>query len=277
MKRKIILIDENKCNGCGNCVNGCPEGALKMVDGKAKLSNEFYCDGLGACIGTCPVGAITIEEREAQKYEETAVIANIAKQGKDAVNSHLLHLKEHGEVEYLRQAKEWLDKNGIKYELPSASNVACNCPGMKMMDFTQEKNPQEDIGRQLPQLRQWPVQMHLVSPAAPYFNNADLLIAADCVPFAYPNFHSDLLKGKTLIILCPKLDDSHEAYVEKLAELIKNNNIKSITVAIMEVPCCYGTVMIAEEAIKRSGKDLKINRSTITIKGDIKNSALVLK
>jgi len=277
MKRKIIMIDENKCNGCGSCVNGCPEGALKMVDGKAKLSNEFYCDGLGACIGTCPVGAITIEEREAPKYDEIGVVSNIAKQGEEAVNAHLLHLKEHGEVEYLRQAKEWLDKNGIKYDLPSASNVACNCPGMKMMDFTQEKSSHEGTGKQAPQLRQWPVQMHLVSPAAPYFKNADLLIAADCVPFAYPNFHSDLLKGKALIILCPKLDDSHEAYVEKLSEIIKENNIRSVTVAIMEVPCCYGTVMIAEEAIKRSGKDLKINKITVTIKGDIKTGPFTLK
>lgn len=270
MKRKIILIDEDKCNGCGLCTQGCPEGALEMVDGKAKLTKEFYCDGLGACIGTCPVGAITIEEREAPKYDEIATVQNIAKHGKDAVNEHLAHLKEHGEVEYLKQAKEWLDKNKIGYELASPSNVACNCPGMKMMDFTQEKSSPEETGRQTPQLRQWPVQMHLVSPAAPYFNNADLLIAADCVPFAYPNFHGDLLKGKALIILCPKLDDSHEAYVEKLAEIIKGNNIKSVTVAIMEVPCCYGTVMIAEEAIKRSGRDLKIDKQVVSIKGERK-------
>lgn len=272
MKRKIILIDEDKCNGCALCAKGCPEGALEMVDGKAKLTKDFYCDGLGACIGTCPQGAITIEEREAPAYDETAVIANIAKQGKDEIEKHLEHLKEHGEVVYFKQATEWLDKNKIKYEFKKespASEIACNCPGMKMADFSPEPAEEKTSGRQAPQLRQWPVQLHLVPVSAPYLKNADLLIAADCVPFAYPNFHGDFLKGKTLLILCPKLDDSHDAYIEKLADIFKNNNIKSITIARMEVPCCYGINMIVEEALKRSWKDVTIKNLVITIKGEL--------
>lgn len=271
MKRKIILIDEDKCNGCGLCTRGCPEGALEMVDGKARLTKEFYCDGLGACIGTCPQGAITIEEREAPPYDETAVIANIAKQGKEEIEKHLHHLKEHGEVLYYKEAAEWLDKNGIEYEKETpASEIACNCPGMKMTDFVEEHESEEESGRQSPQLRQWPVQLHLVSPAAPYFKNADLLIAADCAPFAYPNFHGDFLKGKALVIFCPKLDDSHDAYIEKLAEIFRHNNIRSITIARMEVPCCYGINMIVEEALKKAKKKVPINDILIGIGGILK-------
>ena len=273
MKRKIILIDEDKCNGCGLCINGCPEGALELVDGKARLTKEFYCDGLGACIGTCPQGAITIEEREAPAYDETAVIANIARQGRDEVEKHLHHLKEHGEVLYYKQATQWLDKNGVEYSKDTGrpeSEIACNCPGVKMMEFGRESAAQESSGRQAPQLRQWPVQLHLVSPSAPYLKNTDLLISADCAPFAYPNFHDDFLKGKALVILCPKLDESHEAYIEKLAEIFANNNIKSITIARMEVPCCYGINMIVQEALKKSKAFIPVEDIVVEIKGTIK-------
>lgn len=267
MERKIILIDENKCNGCGLCINGCPEGALELVNGKARLTKEFYCDGLGACIGTCPQGAITIEKREAPAYDETSVIANIAKHGKEEIEKHLHHLKEHGETAYLKQAVSWLDKEGIKYEKQPSQDIACSCPGMKIMDLAADTASSEESCRQSPQLRQWPVQMHLVPPTAPYFKNADLLIAADCVPFAHPNFHSDLLKGKALIILCPKLDDSHDIYVEKLAEIFEHNEIRSVTIARMEVPCCYGINMIVAEALKRSGKDISVKDIVVSIKG----------
>lgn len=260
-KRKIILIDDDKCNGCGLCINGCPEGALELIDGKAKLTKEFYCDGLGACIGTCPQGAITIEEREAPAYDEISVIANIADQGRDEIEKHLHHLKEHGEMLYYKQATQWLENQRPK------SEIACNCPGMNTMAFDSECVTNETAGKQSPQLRQWPVQLHLVSPEAPYFKNADLLIAADCVPFAYPNFHGDLLKGKAIVILCPKLDESHQAYIEKLSEIFTKNDIRSITIARMEVPCCYGINMIVAEALKRSGKSIQTSDRIIAIKG----------
>jgi hypothetical protein len=195
------------------------------------------------------------------------VIENIAKLGKEEIKKHLEHLKEHGEVAYFKQAADWLDKNGIKYEFKNespSSEIACNCPGMKMADFSPDPAEEKTFGRQSPQLRQWPVQLHLVSPAAPYFKNADLLIAADCAPFAYPNFHEDFLKSKALIILCPKLDDSHDAYIEKLEEIFKNNNIRSITIARMEVPCCYGINMIVEEALKKA---IPVEEAVIGIKG----------
>ncbi len=274
MKRKIILIDEVKCNGCGLCINGCPEGAIELVNGKAKLTKEFYCDGLGACIGTCPQGAITIEEREAAPYNEIEVIEKIATKGKGEIEKHLKHLKEHGETEYLNEAIEWLKNNKIDFSFEiekNTSNIACNCPGTKVMFFEEtEKYDDTENTKLKSSLRQWPVQLHLVSPQAPYFKEADLLISADCTPFAMANFHSELLRNKVLIIFCPKLDDSHMQYVEKLSEIFSINNIKSITIARMEVPCCYGINIIVQEALKHAYKQIPIKDIVITIKGKIK-------
>ncbi|MFC1709026.1 ATP-binding protein [Candidatus Omnitrophota bacterium] len=274
-KRKIIKIDEKKCNGCGACIPNCPEGALQIIDDKARLISDLFCDGLGACIGHCPEGAITIEEREAQKYDEKRVMQNIVKQGKNTIIAHLKHLKEHNEMEYLKQAIEVLREKNIEIPHEAVSGgkgpLPCGCPGSMVKDFSSEKKSDQQIPKSSvsaeSQLRQWPVQIMLVPPQAPYLNNADILIAADCVPFAYANFHNDLLKNKVLLVGCPKLDDV-EFYKERLTAVFKNNNIKTITYAHMEVPCCFGLVGVIKNAIVDSGKDTPFETITISIKGE---------
>jgi len=273
MKREIIKIDAKKCTGCGLCVSGCPEGALQLIDGKARLVGELLCDGLGACIGQCPEGAIAIEVREAEKYDERKVVANIVPQGKAVLAAHLKHLKDHQQTEYLNQALDYLrEKNiAVPTDEPAASHVHAGCPGSRMMNFTREDESESSgpTAELKSRLRQWPIQLQLLSPAAPYFQNADLVIAADCVPFSYPNFHERFLKGKALVIFCPKLDRVHEVYVEKMAEILRVNNIKSVSVVHMEVPCCYGTVSLLEEAMRQSGKNIPIKDYTISVGGEI--------
>ncbi len=271
MKRKIIRIDEEKCNGCGLCASGCPEGAIQIIEGKARLVNEFFCDGLGACIGTCPQGAITIEEREANKYEEKKVMANIVKQGKNTIKSHLEHLKNHGQTEYLKEALDFLKEKHIDAGFAeNKKSRECGCPGSQIMTLKRESKHKESQEVTNPsELQNWPIQLKLVTPLAPFFNNAELVIAADCVAFTYANFHSRFLKGKMLINLCPKLDQDQELYVEKLAQIFKHNNIKSVTLVHMEVPCCFGLVSIVKEAIKNSGKNITVTEYTVPIKGEI--------
>lgn len=236
MKRNIVNIDESKCDGCGLCVSACAEGAIQLVNGKAKLVSDIYCDGLGACLGECPRGAITIEQRDASAFDEKAV------------HKHLEKLA-------VKPKKE--------------KHAHAGCPGMAAMSFNKKDEKSAAPAQKLDsELSQWPVQMHLVPPVAPYWDNADLLICADCVPFAYPNFHSELLKGKKLVIACPKLDDT-DPYLEKLTTIFKENNIKSITVARMEVPCCGGIVMIAQRALQESGKQIPFSTVTISIRGEI--------
>ncbi len=214
MKRNIVFIDEDKCNGCGLCIPNCAEGAIKIIDGKAKLVDDRFCDGLGACLGHCPQDAITIVERDAPGFDEHEVKKHLA------------------------------------------------------VDFRSEKKTTGGTAkRQSSELRQWPVQLTLVSPQASYFKDSELLVAADCVPFAYPNFHSDFLAGKSLIIGCPKLDDA-EFYVDKLTEILKNNSIKAITLVNMEVPCCFGLQHIVEEAVQKAGKVIPIRQTVITIRGE---------
>lgn len=229
MKRNIIKIDEGKCNGCGLCIPDCPEGALKIIDGKAKLVKESLCDGLGACIGKCPTGALTVEEREADEFNEEE-----AKENMETIR------KEHQ-----------------------------GCPGIKIADFTGKPSSSATKTKQGSELRQWPVQLKLLSPEAPYFKNADLVIAADCVPFSFSDFHDRFLKGKILVVFCPKLDNSYQEYVEKLSKIFKANNIRSTTIVHMEVPCCSGTTKMIEEAIKRSGVNTIIKDYTISLQGDI--------
>ncbi len=273
VKRKIIKIDEEKCDGCGLCIPNCPEGAMQIIDGKARLISDLFCDGLGACIKYCPKDAIKIEEREAEKYDEKKVMENIVKQGKNTIKAHLGHLKEHGEEKYLKQAKDYLKENNIKLDLNKNTKllVSHSCPGSRMMDFKDKKreNSSNPKSRQESELMQWPVQLNLVPVNAPYFKNADVLLAADCVPFAYANFHSDFLKNKALIIGCPKLDDV-EFYEQKLTEILKSNNIKSITIVNMEVPCCFGLQKVTKQAIKNSGKTIPLKQSIITIQGEKK-------
>ncbi|MEK6859758.1 MAG: 4Fe-4S binding protein [Nanoarchaeota archaeon] len=270
VKRNIIKIDEKKCNGCSLCIPNCPEGAIQIIDGKARLISDLFCDGLGACIGHCPEGAITIEEREAESYDEKKVIENIAKQGKNVIIAHLNHLKEHGEEKYLKQAMNYLKEKNIKTDFNEKSgNEFHVCPGSRMMDLRnkQKETSSDPKARQESELMQWPIQFHLVPVNAPYFENSDLLIAADCVPFAYANFHSDFLKNKALVIGCPKLDDI-EFYEKKLTEILKSNNIKSITILNMEVPCCFGLQKITENAIRNSGKTIPLRQTIITISGE---------
>lgn len=226
MIRKIVHIDEEKCNGCGLCIPNCAEGAIQIIDGKAKLISDNLCDGLGACLGHCPQDAITIIEREADGFDEKAVHA--------MQKSHRIG----------------------------------GCPGSRMIVFDEEeeKNDAAVLGQKT-QLRQWPVQLMLVPVNAPYFKNADLLITADCVPIAYANYHNDLLKGKKVVVGCPKLDDI-SYYVEKLTQIFKSNPFKSVTVAYMEVPCCSGIVTATERAIALSGKTISLTKVKISIDGN---------
>jgi ferredoxin len=272
-RRKIITIDEDKCNGCAECIPNCPEGAIQIIDQKARLISDLFCDGLGACIGHCPQGAITIEPREAIAYDENKVMANIVKQGPNVIKAHLKHLQEHKESDYLKQAWDFLKLNNINIAFNEVSDYGGDskggCPGSRPVDLRKPR-PAKSVSLSQDQdseLAQWPVQLSLVPTHAPYFADAHLLISADCVPFAYANFHQDLLKGKMLIVGCPKLDNL-SIYREKLEQIFVNNEIKSVTYAHMEVPCCLGLISIIKEAINSAGKPIPFKDVTITIKGN---------
>ena len=275
VKRKIIIIDEEKCNGCGECITACPEGALQLFDTpdgpKARVVKESFCDGLGACIGDCPEDALTIEEREVDAYDEDGVIAHMEKHTPDMVEKHKQHMKEH-EAEL---AGKPAHRGHHGPHGPHRGMSAC--PGAAMQSWDSEddgggngdRSKEKDRAPRLAsQLRQWPVQLHLVPPQAPYFKNADLVLTADCVPFTYADFHRDFLKGKAIAIACPKLDDV-EPYVAKLQQIIELSNIKSLTVMIMEVPCCSGLVGLAREATRKSGRDIPLQTIVIGIRGDV--------
>ncbi|OGC04763.1 4Fe-4S ferredoxin [candidate division WOR-1 bacterium RIFOXYA12_FULL_43_27] len=272
MKRKIIHIDEDKCTGCGDCIPNCPEGAIQMIDGKARLISDLFCDGLGACIGTCPVGAIKIEEREAEPYNEEKTMENIIKAGPNTIKAHLEHLKDHGEEDYYKRALKVLTSKNIpvpetKKEI---GNVPCGCMGSKMMDFSEEKDVCcHEEGERQSQLRQWPVQLHLVPTNAPYFQGKDVLLAADCVAYSLADFHKDYLKGKSLAIACPKLDSEQEIYIEKIKQLIDQAQINTLTVMIMEVPCCSGLLRIAELAAGQAKRKIPIKKVVVGISGKI--------
>jgi len=214
MKRTIIRIDEKLCNGCGLCVQGCHEGALQMINGKAVLVNERHCDGLGACIGDCPTGAIILEEREAEPFSEQAVMQQ---------------------------------------------NKSCSPPSIS---FSEGKNSTSALA-------QWPIQLHLLSPQAPFLHNADLLLAADCVAFAMSNFHANHLQGKRLAIACPKLDSNKEIYVEKLAAMIDGSHIQTLTVMTMEVPCCGGLLKLAQMAFSRAQRKIPLKQIVVSLQGEI--------
>lgn len=244
--RKIVKIDEEKCNGCGLCIPNCAEGAIQIVDGKAKLVSDKFCDGLGACLGHCPEDAITVIEREAEEFDEKAVEIH-------------LHKKQEAPLRLHPQPQ------------PKPQPEFAGCPSSRVLQFQvpkprTESDPKEST---VSQLSQWPVQLKLVPVDAPYFEDADLLIAADCVPFAYANFHQDFLRGKALVVGCPKLDDI-QLYKEKLTAIFKANSIKSVTVPFMEVPCCFGLVKATEDAIEASGKDIPFKKVKIGIRGEVK-------
>jgi Pyruvate/2-oxoacid:ferredoxin oxidoreductase delta subunit len=241
--RKIVQIDEEKCNGCGLCVPNCAEGALQIIEGKARLVSDKFCDGLGACLGHCPQDAITVSEREAEDFDEQAVE---------------LYLHKKPEIH------------------PQPEPLFSGCPSSRPVQI---EIPEAAMGsdpgkRPFSTLSQWPVQLKLVPVQAPYFQDADLLVAADCVAFVYPDFHQDFLKGKAIVIGCPKLDDI-QAYKEKLTEIFRANSIKSVTVPHMEVPCCFGLVKAVEDALAISGKKIPLKKVKIGIRGDVKSEGQV--
>ncbi|MDD2598233.1 MAG: 4Fe-4S binding protein [Kiritimatiellae bacterium] len=236
MKRKIIEIDQEKCNGCGQCVTACHEGAIELVNGKAQLVNDIYCDGLGDCIGECPVDAIKIIERVAGAFDEAAVAARV-------------------------QANA------------AATPPAGGCPGMQSFAFNAKASSPaaEPQSGGASALTQWPIQLHLVPVQAPFWHNADILIAADCVAVAYPDLHAGLLKGRSIALACPKLDDT-SAYVGKLTAIFKENAVKSVVVARMVVPCCSRLAGMAEAALQASGKKIPCKTITINLDGTIKEA-----
>lgn len=289
MIREIIKIDEDLCNGCGLCVPNCHEGALQIIDGKARLISELMCDGLGACLGHCPEGALEIEKREADDYDETVVIQQMIPKGANTVIAHLKHLKDHNETGFLKEAVGYLRANqdSILLDVPAILSAVHNskpeaaaqsggcgggCPGSAPVSFEKPAfvmAPQTASAPAQSQLQQWPVQMHLINPAASYFNGADLLIAADCAAFAHGDFHNSFIKGKKLVIACPKLDQGKEIYVEKIIRLIDESKVNTITLAIMEVPCCGGLTHLVQLATERARRKVPVKEVVIGIRGDV--------
>jgi ferredoxin len=275
--RKIISIDEPKCTGCGECIPNCPEGALQVIDGKARLVSDLFCDGLGACVGHCPTGAMTVEERAAEPYDETRVMANIVKAGPNTIAAHLKHLKDHSACEYYNEALAYLRQHNIPLPGDRQSSIedrrlACGCPGSAVRELSPESSTRPldpSTPRSLSHLRNWPIQLTLVPTSAPYLKSADLLIAADCVAASSPNFHEDFVKGRVLLIGCPKLDDA-DSYREKLAKMFRDNDIKSVTCLHMTVPCCFGLVQLVQQAIADSGRAIPLAEVTIDINGEVK-------
>lgn len=291
MKRDIIRIDEELCNGCGQCIPNCHEGALQVIDGKARLVSELMCDGLGACIGYCPEGAISIETREAEPYDEVKVMEQMITKGKNTVKAHLTHLKDHGETGYLKEAVNYLKHNIDKLDFELREVLAevhghdfkdasgCSginhhheggCPGS--LERVIERTPVNQVAvasDQPSELRQWPVQMHLLNPNAPFLRGSDLLLAADCVAFSMGNFHSRYLKGKSLAIACPKLDHGLESYIEKLTAMINIAKVNTITVMRMEVPCCGGLLQMIRLAQSAATRKVPVKQLIISSSGDV--------
>lgn len=256
VKRQIITIDEEKCDGCGNCVPACVEGALQIVNGKARLVKESYCDGLGACLGDCPQGALHVTTLEVDAYDEPAVLGYLQQAAPERVEQHVAHLAEHGiQSSYKLSAK------------PQPATIPL-CPSVQMQAWDERPTTNDESapaqGRVKSELRQWPVQLTLLPTRAPFFQGADLTLIADCVPFANPNMHADFVRDSAIAVGCPKLDDA-QAYVGKITQILQNNDIRSLKVAYMEVPCCRGLVFVAQQALKASGKDIPFDIVMVSI------------
>ncbi len=295
MIREVVRIDEEKCNGCGNCIPNCHEGALQIVDGKAVLVSDLMCDGLGACLGHCPEDALSIEKVEAQPYNETLVMKEMVRKGKNVVIAHFTHLKEHGEKEYLKEGVRylWENKDSLDFNpaevvekvhnlnpvaqafrpVQAASHVHSGghvCPGSASRELiVPSAVAAPSAARAQSALTHWPVQLHLINPAAEYFRGADLLVAADCAAFTAPNFHEDFLKNKKLVIACPKLDHGLDSYLQKLIVLIRDSKVSTITVLRMEVPCCGGLVQLVRDAADKAGRQLPVKEVILGIKGEV--------
>jgi len=266
-KRTIISIDEEKCNGCGLCIPNCPEGAMQVIDGKARLISDLFCDGLGACVGYCPEGAITLTEREAEPYDEARAMENIAPHGPGTIKAHLEHLAAHGEYACLSQALDWLRKAGIA--LPEGFSRT-DAAGAKPVVTTAAverpvENEAEAAAVPASALSNWPIQLHLLSPMAPRFQGADVLLSADCVAYSVGSFHSTMLAGRALAIACPKLDDGADIYREKITALIDHSQIASLTVVMMQVPCCRGLLALAQKARDQAHRKIPVKAMIVAI------------
>ena len=285
MKRDIIEINEEKCTGCGQCVPNCHEGALQIIDGKVRLVSELMCDGLGACIGHCPEDAIRVINREAEPYDEVKVISEMVSKGLNTVTAHLRHLRDHKEHGYLKEAIDWLRDNeavsGIKTDeviksLAHTTEVrvahmhheGSSCPGSRERAIAAPVTEQV-TGDIASELRHWPVQMHLINPASPAYRNADLLLSADCVAYSLGAFHNTFLRGKSLAIACPKLDTGTETYIEKLVTMIDVARVNTITVMIMEVPCCSGLIKMVNIARQKASRKVPVKVIMVSIDGKI--------
>jgi len=269
--RKLITVNEDLCNGCGNCVTGCAEGALAIIDGKARLVNEVFCDGLGACLGECPTGALTVVEVEALDFDPAAVTAHLTAQGR-AVPDHM------PDPASLRLAGLRPDSGGAVGQAPHAGG---GCPGGRAMSLRPEAQvvspcQQANVPRQQPagvsNLTHWPIKLRLVPPSAPFLRNAKLLLAADCVPPSFPDFNQRFLAGRVLLLGCPKFDDA-QSYIDKLAEILRQNDIRDITVVRMEVPCCSGMTAIALRAAQAAGSSVPVETIVITRDGQVQTAA----
>ncbi len=290
MKREIINIDEELCNGCGLCIPNCHEGALQIIDDKAVLISDLMCDGLGACIGHCPEGAITIEKREAQPYDEVLVMKEMVVKGPNVVLAHLQHMIDHKQDKFLNEGIDYLNDNkkDISFNVESLiakliipqkekivkkeekeENLACGCPGSLAQSFDSKEETSVESPAQKSELSHWPVQLHLINPAAEYFHNADLVIAADCTAFAAANFHQDFLKGKKLCIACPKLDSHQETYEAKIKSLIEDTKINTISVIIMEVPCCGGLLRQVKSVAESANRKIPVKLVVLSIQGKV--------
>ncbi len=284
MKREIVKIIREKCTGCGLCIPNCHEGALQIIDNKAVLISDLMCDGLGACLGHCPEGALEIEEREAEEYQEQTVIKEMIKNGKNVVIAHLQHLKEHNEINYYNQGVEYLKDNqsNIQFSVTEVldilnnndmenhiENKHCGCPGaQERVIIKQEVKEEASIpSLQISELRQWPVQLHLINPRSNIFTGKDLLVAADCVAFAVGNFHQQFLKNKALVIACPKLDDGKDVYLQKFIALIDEAKVNTIVVVRMEVPCCSGLTGLVKLAQQQAKRKVPLKEIIISIDG----------
>jgi ferredoxin len=254
VKRQIITIDEEKCDGCGNCVPACVEGALQVIDGKARLVKESYCDGLGACLGDCPQDALHVTTLEVEAYDEPAVLVYLQQAAPETVERHVEHLRAHG-----------MQSSYVPAANPQPAAIPL-CASVQMKVWDEGSTPKDEPGqsRVKSELRQWPVQLHLVPVRAPYFQGAELTLIADCVPFANPNMHADLLRDSAIAVGCPKLVDG-QAYINKVTQILQSNDIRSLKVAYMEVPCCRGLVFIAQQALALSGKDIPFTTEIVSI------------
>ncbi|HEX7500599.1 MAG TPA: 4Fe-4S dicluster domain-containing protein [Polyangia bacterium] len=275
MERQIIRIDESKCDGCGICCEGCPEGALQMIDGKARLVSEITCDGLGACVGECPQGAITVEKREAAAYDERTTLDGIIPKGVATLRAHLKHLHERGQTTYLKQALAHLEDLGHAVPEYREKIAHQGCPGSAPRSFVRVPDAVANRVGLTSQLAQWPVQLHLISPMNPVFQGADLLLAADCVAFALPDFNQKWLPGKKLAIACPKLDQGMDIYRDKLVALVDEAQVGTISVMIMEVPCCGGLLRLAQEAVAHSTRKVPIEAIVVALDGEIRRETWV--